>query len=174
MKRTRLGGKNLHLDAQRLKVLLGGGGGGGGGIGYIFVPCLGGNEGGDITSRRTWMDDDVNRGVEINSSGDQVSGATMLPNGVTSVEVYPLLRATGATDLTIYFEAETQLYLSSDSYSDYVNPSLSLSSGYNWLTDQSVTLTADPGTLLHCYIQAEGTPTNSKKVYVYGWVAILG
>ena len=39
MKRTRLGGKNLHLDAQRLKVLLGGGGGGGGanGIKPLFL-----------------------------------------------------------------------------------------------------------------------------------------
>jgi len=165
------GKKSFEVDAARMRVLLNDDFGG---AAYLpthgFIPAIGGNEGGTAT-RRTFMDDNTNRGVQINSSGDQVSGIGMIPAGAGSVSVYPIFNCSTSGSVDYYYSLRIDTYLSDDSTSPYTDTTLNYSGGFNWATGDALGGTVEPGGILNPYIQASGTPS-AGNVYILGWTVL--
>ena len=157
-----------------------GGSGGGGNPGYIFIPALGGNT--SPRARVTWHDGVINQdviphGVPVQSSGDSAAGMTLVPVGVSTLELYPILRVsspipTGNTK--IYFEAVVYPLNDSGAYTDADTSTVThnLVLGRNWLVDSAFTLEVSEGDIVTCYL--ENLTTNpGATISCYGFIGIV-
>lgn len=148
-------------------------------LGFVFIPALGGVTAADVL--KNWHDGTLTHtsdphGVGIVASGDSAAGATIVPNGVTSMEIYPLIYCTSAGGGTAnIYVAGKAFYVGSviADVSDDITANTDLVLGLNWSVNNTITLdNLESGSYIEMYTE---TITNSGSLVIScaGWVAIL-